>query len=150
MRGKLSYLTYTILSKLFKLCKNSDILIGGLDTAVNQSSLSRSVAQPRLNLCNCMHCSTTGFPVLHHLLELCQTHGRWAGNAIKQSHPVIPISSYLQSFPASGSFLTSWLFAWGGQGIGASASASRYSGLISFRIDWFDLLAVQGALKSLF
>ena len=88
MRGKLSYLTYTILRKLFKLCKNSDILIGGLDTAVIQSSLSRSVAQSCLNLCNRMHCSTTGFPVLHHLLELCQTHGRWAGNAIKPSHPL--------------------------------------------------------------
>ena len=48
----------------------------------------------------------------------------------------------------------SWLFASGGQSIGASASASvspsnEYSGLISFRIDWFYLLAVQGTLKSL-
>ena len=42
----------------------------------------------------------------------------------------------------------SWLFSSGGQRIGASAS-NEYSGLISFRIDWFDLLAVQGALKSL-
>ena len=59
----------------------------------------------------------------------------------------------LQFFPASGSFLMSRLFASGGQSIGASASASspshRYSGLISFRIDWFDLLAVQRTLKSL-
>ena len=45
----------------------------------------------------------------------------------------------------------SWLFASGGQSIGASASLffNDYSGLISFRIDWFDLLAVQGTLKSL-
>ena len=47
----------------------------------------------------------------------------------------------------------SWLFESGGQSIGASASTSvhpnEYSGLISFRIDWFDLLAVQGSLKSL-
>ena len=47
----------------------------------------------------------------------------------------------------------SWLFASGDQSIGASASASvlpvKYSGLISFRIDWSDLLAVQGTLKSL-
>ena len=48
----------------------------------------------------------------------------------------------------------SWLFASGGQSIGASASASvlpmnEYSGLISFSIDWFDLLVVQGTLKSL-
>ena len=61
-------------------------------------------------------------------------------------------SSYLQSFPASGSFGVSQLFVSSGRSIGASASASpsnEYSGLISFRIDWFGLLAVQGTLKSL-
>ena len=62
-------------------------------------------------------------------------------------------SSCPQSFPASGSFPVSGLFASGGQRIGASASASvlpnEYSGLISFRIEWLDLLAVQGTLKSL-
>ena len=64
-----------------------------------------------------------------------------------------PFSSRLQSFPASGSFPVSQLFPSGGQSIGGSASAvspsNEYSGLISFRIDWFDLLAVQGTLKSL-
>jgi len=68
------------------------------------------------------------------------------------SSSVVPFSSCLQSFPASGSFPMSRLFTKGGQSIGASASASifniQYSGLISFRIDWFDLLAVQGTLKS--
>ena len=62
-----------------------------------------------------------------------------------------PMSFCLQSFPASGSFSMRQLFASGGQSIGASASAlvlPEYSGLISFRIDWFDLFAVQGALKS--
>ena len=57
-----------------------------------------------------------------------------------------------QSFPASGSFPTSQLFASGGQSISFSFSISpcyEYSGLISFRIDWFDLLAVQGTLNSL-
>ena len=67
---------------------------------------------------------------------------------------VVPFSSCLQSYPASGFFPMSWLFALGGQNIGASASAvspsNEYSGLISFRIDWFDLLAVQETLKSLF
>ena len=65
-----------------------------------------------------------------------------------------PFSFCLQSFPASGSFPMSQLFPSGGQSIGASASASieysnEYSGLISFRMDWFDLLAVQETLKSL-
>ena len=58
-----------------------------------------------------------------------------------------------QSFPASGSFPMSWLFESGSQSIAASVLAispsNEYSGLISFRIDWFDLLAVQGILKSL-
>ena len=69
---------------------------------------------------------------------------------------VIPFSFCPQSFTASNSFPMSRLFASGGQSIGASALASSsflssngYSGLISFRIDWFDLLAVQGTLKSL-
>ena len=65
-----------------------------------------------------------------------------------------PLLLCLQSFPASGSFPVSQFFASGGQSIKASVSAinptSEYSGLMSFRIDWFDLLAVQGTLKSLF
>ena len=58
---------------------------------------------------------------------------------------------WLQSSPASESFPTSLLFASGGQSIGASASVLpiKYSMLISFRIDWLDLPAVQGTLKSL-
>ena len=67
---------------------------------------------------------------------------------------LLPFSSCPQSFLASRSFPLSWLFASGGQSIGASCSlsispSSEYSGLISFRIDWFGLLAVQGSLKSI-
>ena len=65
---------------------------------------------------------------------------------------VVPFSSHLQSFPASGSFQMSQLFASGRQSIGVSASASvlpEHPGLLSFRKDWLDLLAVQGNLKSL-
>ena len=68
------------------------------------------------------------------------------------SSSVVPFSSHLQSFPASGSFPMSQFFASGGQSIGVSASAcpsNEYSGLISFRTGWFDLLRVQGTLKSL-
>ena len=68
------------------------------------------------------------------------------------SSSVVPFSSCLQSFPASGSFPMSQLFASGGQRIGVSAfsisPSNKYSGLIFFRIDWLDLLAVQGTLKS--
>ena len=63
-----------------------------------------------------------------------------------------PFSFCLQSFPALETFPMSQLFASGGQRIGASALISpsnEYSGLILLRIDWFDLLAVQGTLKNL-
>ena len=69
---------------------------------------------------------------------------QWCHPAISSS--VIPFSSCLQSFPAPGFFPVSQLFPSGDRSIGAS---NEYSGLISFRIEWFDLLAVQGTLKSL-
>ena len=74
---------------------------------------------------------------------------RWCHPTISSS--VVPFSSHLQSFPASGSFQMNQLFTSGGQSIGASASASvlpmnEYSGSISFRIDWFDLLAIEKTL----
>ena len=66
------------------------------------------------------------------------------------SSSVIPFSSCLQSFPASGSFPMSWFFASGGQSFSFNISLSNeYSGLISFRIDWLGFLAVQGILESL-
>ena len=72
--------------------------------------------------------------------------------SVMPSNHVVPFSSHLQSLPASASVLMSQFFASSGQSIGASASASvlpMNSGLISFRMDWLDLLAVQGSLKSL-
>ena len=94
-----------------------------------------------------MDCSTPGFPVHHQLLELAQTHVHRVGHPTISSS-VSPFSSHFQSFPASGSFTITPFFASGGQSIGVSAS-NEYSGLISLMIDWFDLLAVQGTLKSL-
>jgi len=69
------------------------------------------------------------------------------------SFSVVPFSSCLQSFPASGSSKMSQFFTSGGQSIGFSFNISpfnEYSGLIFFRMDWLDLLAVQGTHKSLF
>ena len=69
------------------------------------------------------------------------------------SSSVVPFSSSLQSFPASGSFPRNQFFASGGQNIGVSASASvlpvNIQSLFPLGFDWFDLLAVQGTLKSL-
>ena len=76
---------------------------------------------------------------------------RWCHPAISSS--VVPFSSCPQSLPASGSFPMSQLFTWGGQSIEVSALASVFPTdlprLISFRMDWLDLLAVQGTPKSL-
>ena len=111
------------------------------------------VAQSNLTLCSPVDCSTPGFPVLH-CLPVCSNScplSQWCHPTILSS--VISFSSCPLSFPASGSFPMSWLFTSGHWSIGASASASftQYPMNIQgwFRIDWFDLLAVQGTLKSL-
>ena len=85
-----------------------------------------------------MSCSTPGFLILHFLPELAQTLNQWCHPTISPS--VVPFSCP-QSFPASGSFPMCWLF--------SISPSNEYSGLISSRIDWFDLLAVQGTLKHL-
>ena len=76
---------------------------------------------------------------------------QWCHPAISSS--VVPFSSCRQSLPASKAFPVRQFFAWGGQSTGASALAiipsKEIPGLISFRMDWLDLLAVQGTLKSL-
>ena len=72
---------------------------------------------------------------------------RWCHPTI--SFSVIPFSSCLQSFPASGSFPMSWLFESGWPKYWSIRPSNEYSGLISFRMDWFYLLAVQETLKSL-
>ena len=110
-------------------------------------------AQSCPTLCNPMDCSMPGFPVLHYL-PVCSNScplSQWRHPTISSS--VTCFSSCLQSFPASGSFPMSRLFASGGQSFGASASASvlpmNIQGLISFRTNWFDLCAIQRTLKSL-
>ena len=100
-----------------------------------------------------MDCSTPGFSVHYHLPELAQTHVHWVSDAIQPSSSVVPFSSCLQSFPASESFSSEsplcnrwpkyWSFSF------SISLSNEYSGLISFRMDWFDLLAVQWTLKSL-
>ena len=99
-----------------------------------------------------MDCSRPGFPVLHHLPELAQTHVHWVSDAIQPSHPLLSASpdfnlSPHQGFSNESALHIKWLKYWS---FSFSISpSSEYSGLISFRIDWFDLLAVQGTLKSL-
>ena len=96
-----------------------------------------------------MDCSMSSSPVLHHLPDLLKfiSIGWWCHPTISSS--VIPFSLCLQSFPASGSFPVSWLFTSDGQSIQLQHPSNEYSGLISFRINWFDLFAVQGTLQGL-
>ena len=95
-------------------------------------------------LCDPMHCSKPGFPVLHHLPEFAQTHVHWICDTIQPiSSSVAPFSSCPQSFTALGSFLMSQLLASDGQSIGASASASVFPMKIQ---GWFPL-GVTGLIR---
>jgi len=99
-----------------------------------------------------MDCSMPGFPVHHLLLELTQTHVHQVGDAIQPSPPLLsPYRPAFKSFLESGSFPVSQFIRWPKYCcFSFSISPSNeYSGLISFRMDWVDLLAVQGTLKSL-
>ena len=92
-----------------------------------------SVTQSCPTLCNPMDHNIPGLSVHHQLLEFTQTPIHWVGDDIQPSHP---LSSCLQSFPASRSFPMSQFFASGGQRIGVSASASVLPMNIQ---DWFPL-----------
>ena len=86
--------------------------------------------------------------------QFAQIHVQRVNDAIQPSHPLLPPSPLTLNLYQHRVFPISRLFASGGQSIGTSASASvlpvnEYSGLISFRIDCFDFLALQGTLKSL-
>ena len=110
-----------------------------------------SVAQSCPTLCYPMDCSTPGFPVHHQLPELAQTRVHQVGDAIQPSHPLPspspPGFNLSQVFSSESVLCIRWPKYWS---FSFSISPSNeYSGLISFRIDWLDLFAVQGTLKSL-
>ena len=111
-----------------------------------------SSVQSCLTLCDPMDCSTPGLPVHGQLLEFTQTHVHWVGDAIQPSHPMLSPSpafnlSQHQSLSSESVLLIRWPEYWS---FSFSINPSNeYLGLISFRMDWLDLLAVQGTLKSL-
>ena len=122
-----------------------------LNKSIQSSSVQfSSVAQSCLTLCDPMDCSMPGFPVHYQLLEFTQTHVHWVRDTIQPSHPL--------SSPSPSAFNLSQhqgLFKWVSSShqiakLSFSISPSNeYSELISFRMDWLDLLAVQRTLKSL-
>ena len=108
-----------------------------------------SVTQSCPTLCDSMDCSMPGLPVHHQLPEFTQTHVHWVGDAIQPSYP---LSS--PSHPAFNLSQHQGLFKWVSSShqvakVFSISPSNEYSGLISFSIDRFDLLAVQGTLKSL-
>ena len=111
-----------------------------------------SVTQPCPTLCNPIDCSMPGFPVHHQLPELTQTHVHRVSDAIQPSHPLsaLLLSSIFPSIRVFSNDLVlriRWPKYWS---FNFSISPSNeYSGLISFRMEGLDLLAVQGTLKSL-
>ena len=99
-----------------------------------------------------MECSTPGFPLLHQLPELAQINVHQVGNAIQPSHPLLSPSPHAFKVSQHQGLFQSvvrirwpkyWSFSF------SISPSNEYSGLISLRIDWFGLLAVQGTLKSL-
>ena len=134
--------------------------MGKEDVAHIYSGIFVVVSQSCPTLCDTMDCSTPGFPVHHQLPKLAQTHVHWIGDAIQLSHPLSSPSP-----PAFNLSQHQGLFKWISslhqvaevlefelqrQSLSFSISpSSEYSGMISFRMYWLDLLAVQGALKSL-
>ena len=111
-----------------------------------------SVAQSCSTLCDPMNPSTPGLPVHHQLPEFTQSHVHWVGDAIQPSHPLLspsppaPNPSQHQGFSNESSLCMRWPKYWS---FSFSIIPSKeHPGLI-FRMDWLDLLAVQGTLKSL-
>ena len=131
----------------FELCSSEYIVAGYL----SHWKRLLSVTKPCLTLGDSMDCSMPGFLVFHYPPEFAQTHVYWVSDAIQPSHPLSSPSpafnlSHIRVFSNESVLRIRWPKYWS---FGFSISPSNeYSGLISFRIDWFEL-AVQGTLKSL-
>ena len=124
-------------------------MASGLISSVHFSSVAQSCA----TFCDPMDCSMPGLPVHHQLPDLTQTHVHWVDNAIQQSYALTSLLLLPSIFPSIRVFSNEsvlhirwskyWSFSF------SISPSNEYSVLISFRMDWLDLLAVQGTLKSL-
>ena len=112
-----------------------------------------SVTKSCPTLCSPMNCSTPGFPVLNYLPQFAQTHVHWVSDAVQPLILCYPLLRLPSIFPSIRVFFDKlalhimWPSYWS-YSFNISPS-NEYSGLISFRIAWFDLFAVQRILKSL-
>ena len=112
-----------------------------------------SVAQSCPTLCDPMNRSMPGLPVHHQLLQFTQTHVHQVSDAIQPSHPLssssppAPNSSSIRVFSSESTLRMRWPEYWSFSF--SIVPSKEHPGLISFRMDWLDLLGVQGTLKSL-
>ena len=140
----------------WKMCKNMSVAgwIEPLKHVLHWDTVQlSSVAQSCPTLCDPMNHSIPGLPVHHHLQDFTQTHVHRVPDAIQPSHPLSPllllppIPPSIRVFSNESTLHMRWPKYWS---FSFSINPSNeYSGLISFRMDWLDLLAVQGTLKSL-
>ena len=95
-----------------------------------------------VRLCDSMDCSTLGFPALHHLSEFAQTHINRVSDAMQPSHPLSPLLLLPSILPSIRVFSNELALSirWPKYWSFSISPSSEYSGLISFRIDWFGLL----------
>ena len=112
-----------------------------------------SLIQSCLTSYNLMKCSMPGFPVLHYLPEIAQTRLCWVDDAIQPSHLLLPPSPLAFNL-SQNQGLFQWVelalhVRWPKYWSFSLSASNEYSGLISFRMDWLDLLAVQGTHRSL-
>ena len=103
-------------------------------------------------ICDPMDCRRPGLPVHHQLLEFTQTHVHWVSDVIQPSYPLSspsPLAFNLSQYQGLFQWVSSshqvpkyWSFSF------STSPSNEYSGLISFRMDWLDILAVQGTQES--
>ena len=133
-------MSFLIKEKSLALCYMPDIIL-----------CCCSVTQSCPALCHPMDCRMPDFPVLHHHPELAQTHiieSVMSSNHLILGRPRLLLPSIFPSIRVSNklalriSWPKYWIFSF------SISPSNKYSGLISFRMDWLDLLAVQGTLKS--
>ena len=134
---------------MFKSFESISVLLGICSKKIVEPSVQfSSVAQSCPTLCDPMNCSTPGLPVHHQLPEFTQTHVHPVSDAIQPSHPRSSPSSPAPIPPSIRVFSNESTLRMRSFSLSIIPS-KEIPGLISFRMDWLDLLAVQGTLKSL-
>ena len=147
------YSCFVCLMISFNNCDNQPVFRSAAVDSLYLSHQFSSVTQSCPTLCEPMNCSTPSLPVHCQLLQFTQTYVHWVGNAIQPSHPLsspFPLAFNLSQQQGLFKWVSSslwwpkyWSFSFN------ISPSNEHSGLISFRMDWLDLLAVQRTLKSL-